>query len=115
MEGEDALLELAALEKPPQQRVFKDQLRETRSRVSAALDKVMRALPAEDYLLVKMAILNGVKIATIARTYCMDQKPLYRRLANILKGLRIALEQEDVRWEQVADLLSLSDLGEIFK
>jgi RNA polymerase sigma factor (sigma-70 family) len=115
MEGEEALVDLAAPGERPEETVFDRDLRETRSRVRAALDKVLRALPTDDQLLVKMVVVNGVKIATVARILCTEQKPLYRRLEKINKGLRSDLEREGVRWEQVADLLNRSDLGGGFK
>ncbi|HZF11258.1 MAG TPA: sigma-70 family RNA polymerase sigma factor [Thermoanaerobaculia bacterium] len=110
MEGEEALVDLAASGERPEETVFERE-RETRARVRAALDKVLRALPDEDRLLIKMVVVNSVKIATVARLYCMEQKPLYRRLEKTLKGLRSALEREGVRWDQVADLLNRSGGG----
>jgi RNA polymerase sigma factor (sigma-70 family) len=111
MEGEEVLQDLPAPGERPEERVFEHELRETRKRVAVALKKALDNLSPEDRLIVKMWIVDGLKIVDIARILCMEQKPLYRRLEKILKQLRSDLEREGVRWEQVADLLNRSDLG----
>jgi len=109
--GEEELQDLAAPEERPEQRIFKHQLRETRARVGAALQKALESLDPDDRLLIELNVIDGVKIADIARMYQEEQKPLYRRKEKILQELRSALEREGVRWEQVADLLNRFDLG----
>lgn len=111
MEGEEQLQDLSAPGERPEERVFEHELRATRQRVSVALKKVLNNLSKEDRLIVRMSIVNSLKIVDIARTLGMEQKPLYRRRENILKKLRRDLEREGVRWEQVADLLNRGDLG----
>jgi DNA-directed RNA polymerase specialized sigma24 family protein len=111
MEGEEQLQDLSAPGERPEERVFEHELRETRERVAVALKKALDNLSPEDRLIVKMWIVDGLKIVDIARILCMEQKPLYRRLEKILKQLRRDLEREGVRWEQVADLLNRSDLS----
>jgi RNA polymerase sigma factor for flagellar operon FliA len=95
----------------PEEQVFEDQLRETRERVAATLKRVLDKLPPEDWLIVRLSILDNRKIVDIARMLGMKQKPLYRRRVQILEQLRRDLEREGVRWEQVADLLNRSDLS----
>jgi hypothetical protein len=111
MEGEEELQDLAAPEERPEERVFERELRETRARVSEALKKVMRSLPLQDRLIVKMGVLEEKKVVDIARTMCLEQKPLYRRMEQILKRLRSDLEREGVRWDQVSDLLNRTGVG----
>jgi RNA polymerase sigma factor (sigma-70 family) len=111
MEGEEELRDWPAAEERPEERIFARELRETRARVDAALKKVLRSLSTDDRLIVKLGIVDEIKVVNIARTLCMQQKPLYRRLQKIKKELRSALEREGVRWEQVADLLNRTDVG----
>ncbi len=111
MEGEEELQGLPAPGRRPEDQVFEQELRETRERVAVALKKVLDSLSPEDLLIVKMSILDNLKIVDVAGLLCMKQKPLYRRREKILGQLRRGLEREGVRWEQVSDLLNRSDLG----
>jgi len=111
MEGEEKLQELPATGVRPEDRIFEQELRETRERVALALKKALDRLSVEDRLIVKMSIVDNLKIVVIAGLLCMEQKPLYRRREKILRQLRSDLEREGVRWEQVSDLLNRSDLG----
>jgi RNA polymerase sigma factor for flagellar operon FliA len=111
MEGVDDLQDLPAPGVRPEDLVFEQELRETRERVALALKKVLDSLSPEDLLIVKMSILDNLKIVDVAGLLCMKQKPLYRRREKILGQLRRGLEREGVRWEQVSDLLNRSDLG----
>jgi hypothetical protein len=45
------------------------------------------------------------KVSDIARTFNVEQKPLYRRLEKILNALRQALERRGVRKEEISGLL----------
>jgi RNA polymerase sigma factor for flagellar operon FliA len=111
MEGEDPLQDLPAPEERPEEKILEEDLRKTRDRVNAALRRVLQQLPSEDRLLIRLGVLEEIKIVNVARSLDLEQKPLYRRLERILKGLRSDLEREGVRWVQVADLLNRSDLG----
>ena len=108
MEGEEELQDLPAPGGRPEDQVFEQELRETRERVAVALKKALDSLSPEDRLIVKMSILDNLKIVDIARLLCMEQKPLYRRREKILRQLRSGLERDGVRWEQVSDLLNRS-------
>jgi len=114
MEGEDKLQDLPATGVRPEDRIFEQELRETRERVARALRKALDSLSPEDRLITKLSILDNLKIVDISRKLCLEQKPLYRRREKIREKLRSdlkrALEREGVRWEQVADLLNRSDL-----
>jgi RNA polymerase sigma factor (sigma-70 family) len=65
-----------------------------------ALARAVAALPPVDRQLIDLRFREGRTVAEIARTLRMDQKQLYRRLAQLLTGLRQALEADAA----VADL-----------
>jgi RNA polymerase sigma factor for flagellar operon FliA len=111
MEGEDELKDLPATGERPEERILERELREARERVALILQKALAGLSPEDRLIIKMSVIGNLKIVDVARTLCMDQKPLYRRREKILRRLRSDLEREGVRWEQVADLLNRTDLA----
>jgi RNA polymerase sigma factor (sigma-70 family) len=111
MAGEDEIKDVVDLGKRPEEGVFEGELQDTRARVSKALDKVLSNLSLEDRLIIRMRILKGIKVVDIARTMCLKQKPLYRRIEQILERLRTDLEREEVRWDQVSDLLNWTGVG----
>jgi RNA polymerase sigma factor for flagellar operon FliA len=76
-----------------------------RTRVSEGLERVLAELPAEDALIVRMHFFENVKIAAVARSLGLEQKPLYRRLERILSRLRGELVAAGISPERVAELL----------
>jgi RNA polymerase sigma factor for flagellar operon FliA len=106
MEGEDVIQFLPDDGEGPEEQALDREQRARRERVRAVLQKALQELPAEDRLIVKLVVLESVKIVTVARILKTEQKPLYRRIEKILKTLRRALEREGVRWKQLADLFN---------
>lgn len=75
------------------------ELGETRAataRVATALDDVLRALPHQDQLILRMRFENGAAISTISRVLGVEQQPLYRRVDRLLAAVRTSLEQSGV-------------------
>lgn len=87
----------------PDQELEKKELEGMRRRVCIALQKALDTLPSEDRLLIKMTL--EFKISDIARLQKLEQKPLYRRIDRIHKGLEKALERHGVRREDVQAIL----------
>lgn len=85
---------------------------EVRSRVLSALHSAIETLPAEDRLITRLRFWDGVSVADIARILRVEQKPLYRRLLNIQRGLRGRLELLGVGEREVGDVLSDEHWGE---
>jgi RNA polymerase sigma factor (sigma-70 family) len=111
MEGEEELQDLPAPGARPEERVLERELRETRARISLALKKALDSLSSDERLLIRMSIVDSLKIVDVAKSLCMEQKPLYRLREKILRKLRTGLEREGVRWEQIADLLNRADFS----
>ena len=78
-----------------------------RGRVTEALSRAIEALPAEDRLILKLRFWHGRKIADIARTLGLEQKPLYRRIEKLIATLRPALEEAGISKDEVRETLDL--------
>jgi len=55
--------------------------------------------------MVRMLVEDGLSVATISRTLKLRQKPLYRRIHQVLALLRAQLERQGFSAQHVADLL----------
>jgi RNA polymerase sigma factor (sigma-70 family) len=90
------------------ERVMSEERARQRERVHQALMAALRTLPAEDQLLLR---LKGEKltIAQIARTLCLDQKALYKRLDKIKKTVRAAMERAGISARDIGEILAHAD------
>jgi RNA polymerase sigma factor (sigma-70 family) len=70
------------------------------------LAAAIASLPPQDALIVKLKFQDGMRIADIARTLNLDDKPLYRRIARLLPQLREALEKNGLNADAARDLLA---------
>jgi RNA polymerase sigma factor (sigma-70 family) len=75
---------------------------DTALRLQHVLAEVMEELPAQDRIVLRMRFQDEVPIATIARTLCLDQKRLYRRLEAVLASFRKSVEARGVAWSDVS-------------
>jgi DNA-directed RNA polymerase specialized sigma24 family protein len=78
-------------------------------RVYVTLLSCLKALPKEDQVLVKDR--QRFSVAQIARLRKVEQKPLYRRLANIYAVLKKCLGRHGVRRQDVKEVLGSLDPG----
>lgn len=60
-----------------------------------ALARAIKELEPGDRRLIELRFVEGLTVADIARELALDQKKLYRRLAQLLAALRRSLEQDD--------------------
>jgi RNA polymerase sigma factor (sigma-70 family) len=96
-EGEE-LLESMAADTPDVEALLVQAEREQQfERIHAALARHLDTLPAQDRLLLQLRFEQGLSVADIARTLAIEQKPLYRRVEQLLGRLRAALEAEGLR------------------
>jgi len=83
-------------------------------RLSDAIRRSLREVPADERLLLRMRFEGGMTIAEISRALGVDQKPLYRRIKRGLLRLRTHLEKcgfGDVDAETVLNLRCDLDFG----
>ena len=74
-------------------------------RATAAMCAAVAELAVQDRLIVRMLVEDGLSVATISRTLKLRQKPLYRRVHQVLALLRERLEHQGFSAQHVADLL----------
>ncbi len=80
--------------------------------LSTVLRSALQALPAQDFLILKLHLRDGQTLATIADRLELPQRPLYRRKHKSLDTLRNHLEAKGLSWPEVRDLLEWNrDLG----
>lgn len=105
IEGEE---QLARLEDPlaPGDPAIDRERDETARRVESVLAAAIRDLPdVEDRLILRLRFFEGVSVVQIARTFGLDERPLYRRLETLCKRqLRQALEDAGLSATEVLEL-----------
>jgi RNA polymerase sigma factor for flagellar operon FliA len=74
--------------------------------LSAALASALSQLPTQDRLILKLRYQDDVPVSRIARLLRLDQKPLYRRLEQVMDVLRTALERQGIARADVDALTS---------
>jgi RNA polymerase sigma factor (sigma-70 family) len=75
-------------------------------RAEEVVGTVLRELPPEDSLILRMRFVGGHTIAEIARALQLDQKPLYPRVERLRERLRQQLEAHGVTAAQAVELMS---------
>jgi RNA polymerase sigma factor (sigma-70 family) len=78
---------------------------ETGVRVQSAIDAAMIALEAVDRIVLRMRFEDDVSVADIARALHLDQKKLYRRIEELLKGFRNSMEEKGLAWDDVRAMI----------
>ena len=101
--GDDRLAALATSEPSPEVALLDCERQAAAEGVAAALVRQVKALPAEDRLLLELRYCDGLSVASFAPSFGGDAKQLYRRLEGVLRGLRRTLERHgyeagDVAW-----------------
>ena len=105
-QGEEAIGHIEDSAPAPDALVEREELRPRAVLARAALDRAIAALDPQERLIVRLRFVNGLGVVDIARTLQLEQRPLYRRLDQILTRLRHRLEADGVNAQAVAALLS---------
>lgn len=103
--GEDGLRSCAAGESVEEALQAKEN-ESAGEKVYRSLGRVLKELPAEDRLLVKMRYLEGFRVSEIARTLGRPQRALYRECEAILRRMKRSLVKAGCRPEEVAEVLA---------
>jgi len=85
------------------------ELRAMSLRAGALLRDTMAGWPAPDRMLVRLRFESSLSIADIARLMKVSQRPLYRRLEALLRGLREILLNAGIDPSAADDLLGASN------
>jgi RNA polymerase sigma factor for flagellar operon FliA len=107
-QGEEAIGHIEDPSPSPDLLVEREELRPHAVVARAALDRAISALDPQERLIIRMRFVNGLGVVDIARALNLEQRPLYRRVDQILQRLRQSLEAEGVNAQAVAALMSES-------
>jgi RNA polymerase sigma factor (sigma-70 family) len=107
MQGEEEVADRPAEGEAPDERVLGLEAAKRKQGILEILCQLLALLSDEDRLIVRM--LGEFKVVQISKTLNLEQKPLYRRIEKILKGLRNDLEKHGVSAEVVAEILFLPE------
>jgi RNA polymerase sigma factor (sigma-70 family) len=90
--------------------------RASAQRASSALAEALPDLTPQEQLIIRLRYQDGFTVARIAQLIGEEQKPLYRRIEQILGRLRSTLVSAGVTAEEVRDLLGnpIVELGAVF-
>ena len=88
---DDAEIPVAAPERGDEQTTAREE-RSLAARTSTVIRGAIAALDREDRMLLRLHFGSKVSIADVSRMLRVPQRPLYRRLESLLKGLRGAIE-----------------------
>jgi len=79
-------------------------------KIRAAVTRAMTSLSDQDRLILRLRFLEDLGIADIARALHLEQKPLYRKMDALLRGLKQAVEAEGVSRDEARDVLERGNL-----
>ncbi|HJQ39150.1 MAG TPA: hypothetical protein VKB93_18585 [Thermoanaerobaculia bacterium] len=78
-----------------------------------AVRDLLRAMPVEDRMLIRLRFASDMSIADISRMMRLPQRPLYRRLDSLLVRLRGALSDAGIDRDAAEGLVGRDDLKEM--
>jgi RNA polymerase sigma factor for flagellar operon FliA len=103
--GDEELGELPSAEASPEAVLVQRERELAAERVHQALENALEKLSAEDRLLVRLRIYEGVPLASAARSFGEDARQLYRRWETVKRSLRRTLEEGGYDAARVGSIL----------
>jgi RNA polymerase sigma factor (sigma-70 family) len=94
-EGEEVLLILAASE-CADELVVAEERRDAARQTRVALCQALASLPSEDRRVLRMRYFEGMTVRQIATQLNLEARCLYKRIAKCLRGLRVAMEAQEI-------------------
>lgn len=104
MEGEEALEPVPAPDSRADARVVEHEKNAARTRAFEALQEVLKSVPAEDLVILKLRQWDSFSVAQISKVLGLDQKQLYRRIQKTNEHLRREMERQGIRKEDIQEL-----------
>jgi RNA polymerase sigma factor (sigma-70 family) len=83
-------------------------------RTFGVIRRSLSELPAPDRAFMRLHLESGLTVAEASRSLGLDQKSLYRKKEDVLKGLRSALEAAGIGSEAARELLATLDWDAAF-
>jgi RNA polymerase sigma factor (sigma-70 family) len=107
LEGAQGLEQVSAPGPSPEERLIAAERELAAEGLGRVLAELVQGLPAEDQLLIRLRLQDGLKLASVARSFGCDPRQLYRRWELLLRQLRTTLERRGYDAKQVAWVLDL--------
>ncbi len=79
--------------------------RSASERLSTLMAAIIESMPEEERLILQLRFEGGMAVSQIARALRLDQKPLYRRLEQRMRDIRMELEHSGLAAGDVLDLI----------
>jgi RNA polymerase sigma factor for flagellar operon FliA len=95
IEGEKSLMRLST-EETAADAFWRSQSEAEMAEGIDVLTEAIDSLPAEDRVILRLRFWEGLTVAQVSRTLGLNQKPLYRRIENLLQRLRGQLERNGI-------------------
>lgn len=108
--GEEAMAGLATVGSEAEEHVLTREARPVAQKTQAELARALGGLAPRDRLVLKMRFEDSFSVAEIARALGMEQKLLYRRIENLLKGLKKALEDAGLKAKEIEKVIGREGL-----
>ena len=105
-ESDEQLADVPSDDVLPDQAMAQRELRAASARVSKALSSIIAQLDVQDRLILTMRFADGRTIAEIATVLRLKQKPLYRRIDNLLQRIRAELQRQGVDSAEASVILA---------
>ncbi len=102
-QGEEALAVVPAHGPLPDALLTREEFDAHAQDVRKTLLRVLRELPTQDRLIVKLRYFDGLPIVAIARVLKVEDKPLYRRIEQILARLKQLLQAAGIDVSRLFD------------
>jgi RNA polymerase sigma factor (sigma-70 family) len=77
----------------------------TSVRANGVIAHALGRMPPIDRIVLRMHFEDGISVADVARMLRLDQKRLYRRIGELLRGLREDFEREGLEWQDVREMV----------
>lgn len=113
--GEDTLEHMPSPAVAPDP-IDAEEERASAHRARVALSDAIPGLSAQEQLIIRLRFQDGFTVARIAQLIGEEQKPLYRRIEQILTRLRATMTAAGITADEVRDLLGnpVVELGPVF-
>ena len=85
--------------------VITSERRALSERAAVVIRSFLRAIDESDRLMLQLTFESNMQLSKVARILGTEQKPLYRRRDQLLRDLREAMTQADIRAEDAVDLI----------
>lgn len=105
VELDDAIVAMTAADASADERVIEEERRRLAENMQQTLRETIAALPLEERMILKLRFGSSMSVADVARILQIPQRPLYRRIDELLDKLRSALRDAGIDGRSAMELI----------